>query len=59
MRSVVSRRAFASPFPSGLCGSADVVAETLQNVADLGIDSLTVMPLAPNHEGELAIRLFG
>src|SRR5207248_2115094 len=48
---------FASPFASGLCGSADVAAATLQNLADLGIDHVTVMPLPPNHEGELADRL--
>lgn len=53
------RASFASPFTSGLCGDADLVADTLQHLVDLDIESLTVMPLAPNHEGELAERLFG
>jgi alkanesulfonate monooxygenase SsuD/methylene tetrahydromethanopterin reductase-like flavin-dependent oxidoreductase (luciferase family) len=53
------RSSFASPFASGLCGSAEVVAANLQSLAELGLDYLTVLPLTTGHESELADRLFG
>ena len=53
------RSSFASPFASGLCGRAEVVAANLQDLADLGIDDVTVLPLTTDHEAELADCLFG
>jgi hypothetical protein len=44
------RPSFASPFASGLCGSAKVVAANLRNLADLGIDDVTLMPLTTRCE---------
>ena len=57
-RSGPSGRA-ASPFASGLCGTAEVVASNLQDLADLGLDYLTVLPLTTDHERDLADCLFG
>jgi len=53
------RSSFASPFASGLCGSAKAVATNLLDLADLGLDGLTVLPLTTDHERDLADHLFG
>jgi len=50
------RASFASPFASGLCGSAEVVASNLQSLADLGLEYLTVLPLTPEHESDVVGR---
>jgi alkanesulfonate monooxygenase SsuD/methylene tetrahydromethanopterin reductase-like flavin-dependent oxidoreductase (luciferase family) len=49
---------FASPFASGLCGRAEIVATTLQQLADIGLDQVTLIPLVPDREAELAAELF-
>jgi hypothetical protein len=56
-RYVAAIRIVRDLFSSGR--AAELVADSLQNLADLGIDALTVMPLTPNRESELATCLFG